>query len=115
MERSWPGSGRDRSTRHCHPTRRWDRPRISRPREATLGDGLTPSFYLDFTPIGGLLSLPGASTDPQIEQAKPYLDRLDYLIAGSGVSGGRLLSRVVLGVKDASGSTGDVTAALTAP
>ena len=81
----------------------------------TLGDSLTPSFYLDFAPIGGFLSLPGASTSPQIEQAKPYLDRLDYLIAGSGVSDGRLLSRIVLGLQDASGSTSDVTAALSAP
>ncbi len=80
-----------------------------------LGSGLAPSFYLDFAPIGGFLSLSGASANPQIEQAKPYVDRLDYVVAGSGVVDGRMLSRLVLGVKDGSGSTSDVTAALTAP
>jgi len=83
--------------------------------EGTLGSSLTPSFYLDFAPISGLLSLSGASAAPQIQQAKPYLDRLDYLIAGSGVANGRRLSRIVLGLRDGSGTTGNVTAALTTP
>jgi uncharacterized protein DUF3352 len=81
--------------------------------ESVLGEGLAPSFYLDFAPIASFIQLQG--NNPQIEQARPYLDRLDYLIAGSGVDNGRLLSRLVLGVRDGSGSASDVTAAVRVP
>ncbi len=81
--------------------------------EDRLGDSLTPTVYLDFDPIVGLIA--SASADPQIEQAKPYLDRLDYVVAGTGVSGGRQLARLVLGVRESNGTTGDTTAAITAP
>lgn len=74
-------------------------------------DGLTPSLYLDFGPISTLLNIPGVSTNPNLELAKPYLDRLDYVVAGSGVKDGRVLARIVLGVQNAQSGTGSVASA----
>jgi hypothetical protein len=76
-----------------------------------LGDGLTPSFYLDFQPIANLFELPGVLNDPRFEQIKPYLERLDYLIAGGGSSDGRVLLRLVLGVRAAGSGSGSFAAA----
>jgi hypothetical protein len=75
--------------------------------------GLTPSLYVDFGPISSLLNIPGVSTNPNLELAKPYLDRLDYVIAGSGMNDGRVLARLVLGVKEggASSESGNVASA----
>ncbi len=73
--------------------------------------GLEPSLYLDFGPIASLLNIPGVSTNPNLELAKPYLDRLDYLIAGGGVKDGRVLARIVLGVKSGSSESGSVASA----
>jgi hypothetical protein len=67
-----------------------------------LGDGLVPSFYLDFDPILGFLSIPGMPQTPDIEQVRPYLEHLDYLIAGAGTADGRTNASLVLGVQDAS-------------
>ena len=78
-----------------------------------LGDGIAPSFYLDFQPIANLASLAQSSSpDPQLQQALPYLDRLDYLVAGAGVSGDRTESRLVLGVHDAGDSGNGVSATI---
>ena len=74
-------------------------------------DGLPASFYLDFQPISTLLDIPGVSTNPNLQLAKPYLDRLDYLVAGGGVKDGRLLARLVLGVKSGAGSSSSVASA----
>jgi hypothetical protein len=72
--------------------------------------GLTPSFYLDFQPIASLFQLPGVIEDPRFEQIKPYLERLDYVIAGSGSSGGRGLLRIALGVRAAGSGSGSFAA-----
>jgi uncharacterized protein DUF3352 len=72
--------------------------------------GLAPSFYLDFQPIASLFSIPGVTTDPRFDQVKPYLDRLDYLVAGGGVDDGRVLARIVLGVR-AGGEAGSIASA----
>lgn len=84
---------------------------------SSLGSEIVPSFYLDFQPIAGLLSLPGVSTDPNLERVKPYLDRLDYVIAGAGSAGGRKMVRIVLGVRAgaSSGSSSGVAASLALP
>jgi Protein of unknown function (DUF3352) len=72
---------------------------------STLGSGLEPSAYLDFQPISSFLKVADASSpNPELEQALPYLDRLDYLIAGASSSSDRVESRVVLGVRDSSDS-----------
>ncbi len=79
----------------------------------TLGDGITPSFYLDFQPIASFAALAQSSSpDPSLEQAQPYLDRLDYLVAGAGTSGDRTQTRIVLGVRDAGDSGSGVAAAI---
>jgi hypothetical protein len=76
---------------------------------ASVGlEGLPASFYLDFQPISTLLDIPGVSTNPNLQLAKPYLDRLDYLVGGGGVKDGRLLARLVLGVKSGAASSGSV-------
>ncbi len=55
-----------------------------------------------------------SSPDPQLQQALPYLDRLDYLVAGVGRNGDRTESRVVLGVRDP-GDSGSGVAATVRP
>jgi hypothetical protein len=82
-----------------------------------LGDGVTPSFFLDFAPVISLIESTGQATqDPDYQSAKPYLDALDYLVSGSKVDGDRSTASIVLGVKDAGDdSTTASTAALTAP
>ena len=68
-----------------------------------LGGDLTPSFYLDFEPIASFLKLAQTSSpNPNLEQAMPYLDRLDYLIAGASDHARTAWSRsIVLGVRSA--------------
>src|SRR5207244_768962 len=73
--------------------------------------GLTPSFYLDFKPITTILDIPGVSTNPNLQLARPYLDRLDYLVAGTGQKNGRTLERIVLGVKAGGAGSGSVASA----
>jgi hypothetical protein len=83
-----------------------------------LGSEIVPSFYLDFQSILGLLSFPGIPSDPSLKQARPYLDRLDYVIAGSGLTGDRSDVRIVLGLRDApssSGGSSDVSASRALP
>jgi hypothetical protein len=81
-----------------------------------LGDGATPSFFLDFGPIVSLIESSGqATTDPGYQSAKPYLDALDYLVSGSSVQGDRTTGSIVLGVKEASTSSADATSAAITP
>lgn len=78
-----------------------------------LGGDVVPSFYLDFKPIASFLALAQSSSSaPGLQQAMPYLDRLDYLVAGTGRSGDRQQVSIVLGVREASGSGSGVTAAI---
>ena len=81
-------------------------------RSATASlDGLTPTLYLDFKPISTLLDIPGVSTNPNLELVKPYLDRLDYVVAGGGAKDGRRLVRIALGVRSGGASSGNVASA----
>lgn len=81
-----------------------------------LGEGLTPNFFFDFPPLVSLIESTGQATqDPSYQAAKPYLDALDYLVAGSKVDGDRTSASIVLGLRDAPDSTDASTAALTAP
>jgi hypothetical protein len=78
-----------------------------------LGSDVVPSFYLDFKTIASFLALAQSSSSaPGLQQAMPYLDRLDYLVAGAGTSGDRQQVSIVLGVHEASGSGSGVTAAI---
>ena len=60
-----------------------------------LGNGLRPSFYLDFTQVTKLIESFAAS-NPGFQQAKPYLDTFGAIAAGakdegSGVTRSRLV------------------------
>jgi hypothetical protein len=61
--------------------------------------GQKPSFFLSIPPVLELAESAGASGAPQFGEAKPYLDALNYLIAGSKLAGDRVDSSLVLGVK----------------
>jgi hypothetical protein len=76
-----------------------------------LGDGSTPSFFLDFAPVISLVDS-SASSDPDYQAAKPYLDSLDYLVAGGKLDGDRATGSLVLGVKEASGDSTATSAAI---
>ena len=67
--------------------------------EDDLGDGLTPSFFVNFAPILDLVDSTG-QTDADIESARPYLNALDFLIGGSKVDGDRSVAGFTLGVQD---------------
>ncbi|MDP9482440.1 MAG: hypothetical protein M3P84_04370, partial [Chloroflexota bacterium] len=62
-----------------------------------LGDGLSVGFLLDFAPIVALVESTGQD-DADFQQAKPYLDALDFLVAGSQRSDDRDLARLVIGL-----------------
>ncbi len=69
--------------------------------EDELGDDLTPSFFLDFPSVVALVESSGqASADPGYAEAKPYLDALDYVVAGSAVDDDRSTAGVVIGLRD---------------
>ena len=81
-----------------------------------LGDDITPSFYLDFLPIVQLVESTGqATTDPDYQAAKPYLDALDFLAAGTKTDGDRMIASLVLGVREASSDDTDTAAAALTP
>jgi hypothetical protein len=71
-----------------------------------LGDGLEPGLFIDFPEIVALVDSTGQS-DPSLEQAKPTLNALSYLVAGGGTEDDRSIARLVLGVQEAGSSEGD--------
>ena len=73
-----------------------------------LGDGLTPSFFVNFAPILDLVDSTG-QTDADIESARPYLNALDFLIGGSKVDGDRSVAGFTLGVQDQPADSSDST------
>ena len=70
-------------------------------REATdaLGDGVELSGYLSVAPVLELADALGAGDDSDYEQAKPYLERLSYVVFGSGTDGDLATSKVVVGLQ----------------
>ena len=68
-------------------------------RAADTLDGATASVFLDFEPIVELIEGTGqATSDPDYQQAKPYLDALDYFTVGTSLDDDRATARIVLGV-----------------
>lgn len=47
-----------------------------------LGDGLKPTFFVDFPKITGLIGA-AAGNEPGYARAKPYLDKITTIVAGS--------------------------------
>jgi hypothetical protein len=76
--------------------------------EDDLGDGLTPSFFVNFAPILDLVDSTG-QTDADVEAARPYLNALDFLIGGSKVDDDRSVAGFTLGVQDQPEDSGDST------
>ncbi|MGH2926277.1 MAG: DUF3352 domain-containing protein, partial [Solirubrobacterales bacterium] len=75
-----------------------------------LGSDFSPVMFLDFVPLFQLVdSFPQATSDPSYQQAKPYLEHLDYLIFGGRSQGSRGSVRVTLGLQDASSQSGTVS------
>jgi hypothetical protein len=65
--------------------------------ESELGEDYDVSAFVDFGPVGDLLDL-AAATDPALQAALPYLEAVDFLIAGSRTDGGRQRHRAFLGI-----------------
>jgi hypothetical protein len=70
---------------------------------AALGDDFAPAAFLDFGTLFDLVeSIPDATTDPQYQEAQPYLENLDYLVLGQRADGdgedAEVSSRLVLGL-----------------
>jgi len=65
-----------------------------------LGSDYAAGLVLQFEPMLELLEGTGATEgDPEYEAAQPYLDHLDYLVAGRAREDDRYLARVVLGLR----------------
>ena len=61
-------------------------------------DGGKAAFYVDPAPITNLIAgIAGSS--PEFAQAKPVLDKIAFLVAGSKVDGDNAIGRFVVGVK----------------
>lgn len=78
--------------------------------QGAIEDDLVPSLFVDFPPIIELIDSTG-QISPDLEAARPYLNSLDFLIAGSGVSDGRATAQLVLGLQDQPESSADTEAA----
>lgn len=63
-----------------------------------LGDGLKPIFFLDFPKVGGLIGL-AAAGQPGYAEAKPYLDKITTVVAGSKREGDLQLQTLAVGVR----------------
>jgi hypothetical protein len=78
-----------------------------------IGDDLTTSFYLDMATVISLAEGAGATSDPDYQQAAPFLSAIDYVVAGGGTVDDRSIGRFVLGVKEPSST--DSSAAVITP
>ncbi len=79
---------------------------------AALGSDFAPLVFWDFEPMFELVNgIPDTANDPGYQQAKPYLDHLDYLVVGARAEGDRTAARTVLGLRESSsGGGGEPTA-----
>jgi hypothetical protein len=60
---------------------------------------LGTDFFLDLPTVFRLAESGGAKSDPDYQQAKPYLDALSYLVTGSGTKGDQAELKAVVGLK----------------
>jgi hypothetical protein len=60
---------------------------------------LGTDLFVNLQPIFALAESSGAKSDPDYQQAKPYLDALSYVVTGSGSSGDKADFKAVLGLK----------------
>ena len=62
-------------------------------------ESLGVDLFLSFPTVFQFAESQGASQDPEFQQAKPYIDALDYLAVGSGSEDDRPSVRLVVGLK----------------
>ena len=62
-------------------------------------ESLGVDLFLSFPTVFQFAESQGASQDPEFQQAKPYIDALDYLAIGSGDEDDRAQVRFIVGLK----------------
>jgi plasmid stabilization system protein ParE len=67
---------------------------------AALGEDFAVALFLDFDPVTELLEL-AATADPSVEEVLPYLEAIDFVVAGSTSDGDRDRQRIFLGLEEA--------------
>jgi len=67
--------------------------------EDGLGSDFTPLAFARLAPFFVVAEQGGSASDPDYLAAKPYLQKLDYLILGTAANGDRSTARFVVGVK----------------
>jgi hypothetical protein len=67
--------------------------------EEALGGDYVVSFFMAFEPILALAENEGAASDPEYQEAKPYLEPLGALVGGATEDGDKLRSAFALTVK----------------
>jgi hypothetical protein len=67
--------------------------------EDALGSDFSPLAVVSLSPLFVVAEKGGSGSDPDYLAAKPYLQKLDYLIAGTSGDGDRSTVRFVVGVK----------------
>ena len=82
-----------------HPEHRLDDDSAFKAGEDALGSGFSPLTFVSLAPFFVVAEKGGSRSDPAYIAAKPYLRKLDYLIAGTSENGDRSTVRFVVGVK----------------
>jgi hypothetical protein len=67
--------------------------------EDALGSGFSPLAFVSLAPFFVVAEKGGQASDPDYLAAKPYLQKLDYLIMGTSSDGDRTTLRFVVGVE----------------
>ena len=67
--------------------------------QGALGADFEPLAFVSLAPFFVVAEKGGQATDPQYLAAKPYLQKLDYLMVGSRTDAGRTTLRFAVGVK----------------
>jgi len=67
--------------------------------QGALGADFEPLAFVSLAPLFVVAEKGGQANDPQYLAAKPYLQKLDYLIIGSRSDAGRTTMRFAVGVK----------------
>jgi hypothetical protein len=82
-----------------HPKHSLDHDSAFKAGEDALGAGFSPLTFVRLPPFFVAAEKGGSKDDPAYIAAKPYLQKLDYLMAGTSGDGDRSTVRFVVGVK----------------
>jgi hypothetical protein len=67
--------------------------------ERALGSDFSPLAFVSLGPFFVVAEKGGQASDPDYQAAKPYLQKLDYLILGTSGGGDRTTARFAVGVE----------------